>query len=318
VDKETFASLPTAEAARLVRDAGPKVCVFPINGTRRWFMLEHAAADTQDASKSYLDIMTKRHIELYRLFFDHGVDTLLTPIFGPDLLERGDAYVRMAVEGMARLGTHSDFLAFYEAYGVRVRFYGDYQRYLDPASSDYLSSVFDKITTDTLSHDRQRLFFGVFAHDAVETVAALSVDFYDRHGRVPDRHKLVELYYGEYVAPVDFFIGFDKLSAFDMPLVSTGQEDLYFTVAPSPYLTAEQLRAILHDHLYVRPKDVKSYSDLTADDWALMRGFYQANLGRTLGIGARQLQADFWYPLPQVRLPKSFTESSVQEIDHGS
>jgi len=310
MDRATFDELPTSEAARLVREVGPQVCVFPINGTRRWFILEHGHDDTKDFSESYLDAMTKRHIELYKLFFDHGVDTLLTPIFGPDLLERGDEYTRMAVEGMARLGTHPDFLSFYEAYDVRVRFYGDYQHYLVPTEADYLSSIFNRITRETLSHDQHRLFFGIFAHDAVETVAALSAEFYDEHGYVPDKRTLVKLYYGEHVACVDLFIGFDKFSAFDMPLVSTGEEDLYFTVAPSPYLTQRQLRAILYDHIYARPEQRTDYSDLASDEWALMREFYHANLGKTQGVGARQISGSFWHPLPQVELPENLKDAS--------
>ncbi len=40
------------------------------------------------------------------------------------------------------------------------------------------------------------------------------------------------LYYGEYVAPVDLFVGFDKFCTFDMPLIATGDEDLYFHGQP--------------------------------------------------------------------------------------
>ncbi len=309
MNRETFLNLPTEEIAHLVREAGPKVCVFPINGTRRWFILEHPTDSVGDAERSYLDAATERHIELYKLFFDHGVDTLLTPIFGPDLLERGEAYVRMAVEGMARLGTHSSFLGFYESYEVRVRFYGDYRDYLGETSGDYLADIFGETTRRTLPHRQHRLFFGVFAHDAAETIARIAVDFYQKRGRVLDKRDLLESYYGEYVAPVDFFIGFDKFSAFDMPLVSTGEEDLYFAVAPSPYLTARQLRIILYDHIYVRPEDETNYSDLTAEDQRLMHEFYQANLGKTQGVGARRNHAGFWYPLPQVELPESLKET---------
>lgn len=310
IDRDAFLSLPMDEVAHLVRDAGPKVCVFPINGTRRWYLLEHEQQESVDSAQGYLDALTKRHIELYQLVFDHGIETLLTPIFGPDLLERGEDYVDMAIEGMERLGTHSEFLDFYEAYGVRVRFYGDYQDYLDPAPANRLAHAFQQVTEDTLEHDRCRLFFGVFAHDAVETVAELSVAFYEKEGRVPDRRTLVELYYGEYVPPVDLFIGFDKFSAFDMPLVATGAEDLYFTVAPSAYLTARQLRLILYDHMVVRPEVESDYSDLTQEGQQLMREFYRANVDKTQGIGARKNRRSFWHPLPQVSLPARLQDKS--------
>jgi hypothetical protein len=305
MDLDTFLSLPTKEVAQIVGEAGPKVCVFPINGTRRWFMLEYPELVTEGLTQSYLDITGKRYIEVYQLFFDHGIRTLLTPIFGPDLLERGEAYTRIVTDGMARLVTHPDFLTFYQNYKVRVRFYGDYHKFLDPTSYSELADLFDEKIAKRQSHDQYLLLFGVFAHDATETVAELSVDYYTHYHRLPDKDKLIELYYGEYVAPVDLFIGFDKFSAFDMPLVATGSEDLYFTVAPSLYMTERQLRCILYDHLYVRKEKETDYSALTSEDWQVMRDFYDANRDKTLGVGARQKSGRFWYPLPQVDLPDS-------------
>ena len=306
VDLETFQSLPTTDVARLVRATGPKVCVFPINGTRRWFVLEHWDAREGDFSAPYLDVIAGRHIELYKLLFDHGVDTLLTPTFGPDIMERGKDYVQMAVEGLSRLATHADFLAFYQDYDVRVRFYGDYRKFLDPTPYAYVSGLFDEAMERTAANNRYRLFLGLFAHDATETIANLAVRYHAEHGRVPDKHTLVELYYGEYVEPVDMFIGFDKFCAFDMPLVAMGNEDLYFTVSPSPYLTQHQLRGILYDHLYNRRGGEPDYTLMQPDDWALMKDFYRANSERTLGVGAKQKRGGFWYPLPQVELPAGF------------
>jgi adenosine tuberculosinyltransferase len=307
VNSAEFQALPAAEVAARVREAGPKVCVFPINGTRRWFLLEHPPQPDADVLGVYLAAVEQRHVDLYRLFFDHGVHTLLTPAFGPDLLERGDDYIQIAADGLSRLTTEDFFLDFYREYGVRVRFYGDYRKYFGATRFAYLCDQFDELAERTASHTQHRLFFGLFANDAAETIAALSVDYYRQHGRTPDKHTLVELYYGEYVPPVDLFIGFDRFSAFDMPLVATGNEDLYFTVSPSPYLTAVQLRAILYDHMIARRTAETDYSTLEPDEWALMRDFYRANIGKTLGVGARQKHGDYWYPLPLVELPKGFT-----------
>jgi len=308
---QTFQDLPAEEVARLVREAGPKVCVFPINGTRRWFMLEYMRGQGEDLLAAYLEASIRRHIELYTLFFEHGIDTLLTPAFGPDLMERSQDYLQVASKGLARLATDPVLLDFYKSNGVRVRFYGDHRKYLGSTPYAYLSDLFDEAAAQTAHHDRHRLFFGLFSHDPSETVAELAVQYYIKHGAVPDRRKLVELYYGEYVAPVDFFIGFEKFSAFDMPLLALGNEDLYFTVSPSPYLNAQQLRAILYDHLYSRRVEETDYSEMGTADWAAMRDFYRANAGNTLGIGAIQKRGGFWYPLPQVALPPGFTETQT-------
>jgi tuberculosinol/isotuberculosinol synthase len=305
VDAKTFRHLGTAQVARLVRGPGPKVCVFPINGTRRWFMLEHAAEldPEQDFVAAYLDITGKRHVELYRLLFDHGIDTLLTPVFGPELLERGEEYLHTAAAGLADLATRPLFRAFYRDYRVRVRFYGDHRRFFSSTPYAYLSDLFDQVTAQTLEHDGCRLFFGVCAHDPVESLAELAVRYHAQHGRIPDRKTLIAEYYGEHVPPVDLFIGFDRFWAFDMPLVATGAEDLYFTVSPSPYLTEAQLRDILYDHLYTRRGKEPDYASKATHEWVWMRQFYAANQGRTQGIGAKR--AGFWVPLPQVVWPES-------------
>jgi tuberculosinol/isotuberculosinol synthase len=314
VNAERFRNLPKEQVARLVRAAGPKVCVFPVNGTRRWFMLEHHPQNEQELTSAYIDAMERRQIELCRLLFDHGLDILLMPIFGLDLLKRGDGYMHMMAEGLARLATHPDFIDFYIGYGVRVHFYGDYRQHFAPTPFAYLSDLFDRITAQTSCHDRNRLFFGVCADDASETLAESAVRYYIQHGRAPDKRTLVEMYYGEYVPPVDLFIGFDKFCAFDMPLVATGNEDLYFTVSPSAYLTERQLRDILYDHLYTRPGDEADYLDMQPEDWALMQDFYHANLERTLGVGAKQTRGGYWYPLPAVQLPDGFGETGTEGV----
>jgi hypothetical protein len=296
MNRETFQSLSRDKVAQLVREAGSKVCVFPPKGTRRWFMLEYPAVSREGFAAVYLDVALKRSIELYQLIFAHGVHTLLVPLFDKLLMERGEAYMQMAVDALTRLATHADFLDFYEAYKVRVRFYGHHREFLGSTPYAYLSDLFDQVTAQTLAHDQNRLFFGVCPHNTVEATAALVARYYGEHGRVPDRRTLVERYYGEYVAPVDLFIGFGKLRTFGAPLLTTGREDLYFTVSPSLYLTERQLRDILYDHLYAR---IRTKADLQPDDWALMRDFYQANVGRTLGIG--QQNGSVWRPLPQVR-----------------
>lgn len=305
MDVEAFRNLPTAEVARLVREAGPKVCVFPINGTRRWFMLEHDVGLGEDFVSAYLDRASKRHIQLYKMFFDHGVDTLLTPVLGPDILER-EGYAQFIEGGLKTwFGQSPDFLNFYDAYDVRVCVYGDTRRYLEKTPYAWALDAFEEVVQRTASHGRYRLFFGVCAHDATETVAEIGIRFYQEHGRPPKRREIVEAYYGESVEPVDLFIGFGPFTAFDMPLLATGNEDLYFTVAPSPYLSEEQLRCILYDHLYARPGE-PNYGEMATEDWDGMTRFYRLNRETVLGIGVRA-RGKIWYPTGGIEFPSGFS-----------
>lgn len=301
IDFESFQKLTAAEVAERVRAAGPKVAVFPINGTRRWFALEHPEAAATQSAEAYLRITWRRQVELYRLFFDHGVDTLLTPIFGPDLLERGEAYRSLVEPGLLWFTQDEEMLAFYEEYDVRIRVYGDAQRWLEKSPYAATLDAFEAIRQRTADHQRHRLFFGVCAQDPTETTAAIGARYYREHGRLPDRREIVAAYYGEYVPPASFFVGFERPVVFDMPLLAVGAEDLYFTVSPSPYLDERGLRAILYDHLYARPVS-EAYRELTAEEWETLARFYKLNQQHILGLGRRHRSGSFWYPLPQVQL----------------
>jgi hypothetical protein len=193
-------------------------------------------------------------------------------------------------------------LAFYQQYGVRVRVYGDTLRYLAGTPYEHALSAFDEVARRTAGHGHRRLFFGVCAHDAAETVAAFGSRFHQQHGRPPNKEEIVTAYYGEPVGPVDIFIGFDRPAVFDMPLIASGQEDLYFTVSPSPYLDRQTLRSILFDHLFTRPV-TERYDELTLESRQTMSQFYRLNRQHVLGIGQRSADGSFWYPLPQVQLP---------------
>jgi len=292
---QTFLKLSSDEVSQIVRNTGPKVCAFPINGTRRWFLLEHADEVGDDPIAAYMDIASQNHIGLYKLFFDHGIDTLLTPVFGPDLLLRGDEYVqRIGAGGLARLASDPLFLDFYDEYQVRVRFYGAHRQSLHGTPLAYLSELFDQATERTKEHQRFRLFYGVFAQDATDRIAKLAVDYFKQFGHAPQKATLVKAYYGEAIPPVSLFIGFDRLSIFDYPLLNTGAEDLYFTVAPSPYLTADQLRKILFDHLYTRRIPEPEYTEMSPEEVEALRDFYHSNQDVILGTG--ELKSGVWIP----------------------
>ena len=125
-------------------------------------------------------------------------------------------------------------------------------------------------------------------------MAEFSVSFFKEHGRAPDKCELIEMYYGERVEPVDLFIGFDRFSAFDMPLLSTGEEDLYFTVSPSPYMSQSQLRGILYDHMVTRRSPEPEYENLSSLELQDLRNYYAQHRGDTLGTGT--LLHGIWIP----------------------
>jgi tuberculosinol/isotuberculosinol synthase len=285
-----FLDLPTEEIAELVRASGPQVCVFPINGTRRWYLLESGD------DVNYLKMTADQNIKVYKMIFDYGIQTLLAPVFGSDLIARGLEYTEMAVEGLTWLATAPIFLDFYREYGVRVRFYGDYRKQLAATPYADLPDMFDRITLQTKDNTRHLLCFGVFANSAIETVAEFSARHYREYGTAPNERQIIEMYYGEYIGPVSLFIGFDKFWVFDMPLLATENTDIYFTVNPSLYLNDQQLRSILFDHLYSRWLPEPDYETLPTQAKNRMKAFYSTNADHVLGVGV--LSDGIWYPFP--------------------
>ena len=295
ISLKNFLGLPTNEVATLTRATGPKVCVFPINNTRRWFALEHGGKKFDDPYKAYMDITGKEHIRLYKLLFDHGLDTVINPVFGVELFRRGEDYMKkIGADGLEWLVSNPDFTKFYDEYQVRVRFYGDYRKVLDETPYAYLSDRFDDATRRTQHHNKFRLFFGVCGTDATETVAEFSVHHYKETGTIPNRETIISAYYGEYVPSADLFISSDKFCVYDYPLLNSGEEDLYFMAAPSLYLTEKQLREILYDHIYARQEDYPDYEKMSQEEFGKMRKFYEAHKEITLGVG--KLENSIWYP----------------------
>lgn len=292
---EHFLDLPTEEVAALVRAAGQKVCVFPVNGTRRWFMLEHADSIRDDFFEAYMNTSIRNHVELCAMLFDHGIDIILAPVFGRELMRRGDEYtLRVGIDGLVRTATDRHYRKFFEEYNVRVHFYGDYREILTGTPYEYALRAMDEVAEATKDNTGVCLFFGVFADDVTETVASLAVEHYLAEGSVPDKQTLIRKYYGQDMPPVSLFIGFDKLSVFDMPLLATGEEDLYFSLSPSPYMTQRQLRAILYDHLYIRPTPEPDYQSLDGEELNWLREYYRKNKDYAFGIG--KLKSGLWIP----------------------
>ncbi len=289
---ERFLQLSTEEVAALVKVNGPKVCVFPFNGTRRWFLLEHSSENQRELAKTYVEETIKGYVRLYRMLFDHGIETVVAPVFGRDVLERGEEYMIPIGENMKLLSDHPEFVSFYTDYDVRVRFYGDYRKEFENRYQHIIQS-FDRVTELTLAHGKHRLLYGVFANEATQTIAELSIRHYTTHNRAPSRAELIQMYYGEQIEKADLFIGFERFTVFDYPMLSTGEESLYFTVAPSLYMTETLLRKILFDHIYLRPLPEPDYRKISQDDLEAMRRAYQDGCDNAFGVGV--VEGGIWY-----------------------
>jgi tuberculosinol/isotuberculosinol synthase len=293
---EHFLQLPTREVAALVKASGRKVCAFAADGTRRWFVLEHADKIKGDFAGPYLHASVQNQVDLCTMLFDHGIDTLLVSMFGYKLLYRGDEYIkRVTCDGIALIATDPIYRAFYERYNVKVGFYGEYSNAFTGTPYEHALKSIAEITQATRQNTSFRLYYGAFADHATDITARLAVEHYRTEGSIPDQKTLIRKYYGDDLEPISLFIGFDRFHLFDIPLLTTGLEDLYFSLSPSPYMTQTQLRAILYDHLYVRNTPEPDYTKLPKDEQDWLRDYYRENKDYAFGVG--KIRSNIWIPV---------------------
>jgi undecaprenyl pyrophosphate synthase len=285
---DDFLQLPTPEVAQMILGL---TVGFPIDGTRRWVLLHHP--QVRDAEE-YKEVATQQYVKVLAMLFDHGVETILIPAFGGELLSRGEEYMRNMMEGIIRPAQHPLFEGFYREYNVRVRFYGDWRRQLAnlPGADEVTAALEDCAATQHTGP--RRIFYGLWADDMLVSI----VDDLARSKSEPvefTREAIVARYYGEYVKPTDIYIGFGRPCVYDVPMLVTSQTDLYFTVVPSLDLDAPLFRRMVWDH-FVGRWTQQNWDHLTKGDFAALRDFYVAHHDRVLGLGEVDAATGIWFP----------------------
>ncbi len=273
---------PAVEIAGWIRRQGkPLVMAWPWNGTQRaWLVNRRRRSDDES---DYLAYITPLQAGLVRMAFDHGVEVLLVPGLGGDLLERGEDYVAYAAAGLQQVLDHPAWQELTSA-DVRVGFYGDYEFYADRVVLRPLFEVCRRIQRAFASRSGPSLLFG-FMPENVPSIARMTVELYQRQGRTPTKAELVKHYYGGPITDLDIFVFSDTPHLFDVPLITTGRESLYATLGPSVLMTERQLREILYDHYVLRRTPDVDYEALSPSALQALLDEVEAQRERTVGVG---------------------------------
>lgn len=245
--------LSDQEVARVVVPRVSTAVVY-LNGTRRWFLSRHKNW------AEYPKVTGKAQRKLSQLFYDHGIQTLIQPLLGYDLLGRGDVYIEMAVgQGLVELTT-SNYLAWFHQHEIRVTFYGNWIEVLSKRGSSDVVRVLQRIIRETAHYTKYKLLFGLFADEGLDKITVLAKT-------VDTGEALLCQYYGQLIQPVDLIIGSGQPATWDLPLLDINKASLYFLQAPTFCLNRHILRHILYDHLYQRVNDDSLYEDLSPQAW---------------------------------------------------
>jgi hypothetical protein len=300
--RRKFTSLSPAEIAALVRKHGrPKVGVFVPDGTKRLGLaLSNALPGTDDFLSRTATLSIQYAQDNLRVFFDHGLETLLVPMFSKSVLARGERYRQdVALKILEMLFRSEDWLEFYRTYQIQVRVYGD---------KDFLREVGCRVALPwiaatqelTVQHQRHILLYGIGGDPWVGAgLAELGVRFFQERGRMPTYEEQVEAYYGKPVKPADFFIMSTKLSGAGAlpPLICGRETAMYFLIAPGVWaLTPEVYKEIVYDLIFLRnyhePEGVARTSALQQAE--ALQDYYTS--WRTVVIGLGRIIGGTWTP----------------------
>ena len=301
ISKEEFVALPAEEIARIVKQKGkPKVGIFVPDGNRRMTMsLTGLSEDSEDFYPEYVRLFTEKFMENLKVFFSHGLETLIVPLISPTILNRSQKYLNLGINSLLQVLVNSDnWLHFYRENDIRVRTYGSPEQLKGTECQKGVPWIQD-IKTQTSHHKTHTLFYGFLSNNpgGMEPVN-LAVEFYQLHRRKPTPPEMKEMYYGENLAEADFFIMSTKIAGAGAlpPFISSKKTGMYFLPAPGVMgLTRETFREILYDLLYCRPDDpIKKYGDDDLKDMETLKKFYFSDESVVLGPGKRV--GKFWVP----------------------
>ena len=257
-EKKMTYSLPewlTLSRAEIAETVGINIAtmVFYLNGSRRWFQSQ------KKDWKLYGKLSGEAHRQTSQLCYEHGVKTLIQPFFGYDLLERGPEYFHMIAEGLASL-VADEYRSWFGKEEIQVCLYGDWKEALRERGFTATGEKLSQLMQETQGFARRRLVIGLFADEGLDRIA--SIARVAQGGR-----QLLRNYYGVDVEAVNLVIGSGQPAIWDIPLLDINKASLYFMQAPTFFLTEENLRRILYDHLYARRNDDEVRENLKAEDW---------------------------------------------------
>ena len=69
ISLKEFLEISDEAVSKIVSSQGQQTCIFPFNGTRRWFLFEHADSNVEMSMDSYNDLTGKRYIEMFKMLF---------------------------------------------------------------------------------------------------------------------------------------------------------------------------------------------------------------------------------------------------------
>lgn len=292
IGRDEFLKLSTEEIYQIVQqEKRPKVGIFVADGNRRLVMCRTRLSPNSDEFYSeYARFFVDSLQECLNIFFDHGLETLFFPLFGPSLLLRKNKFQSITLpNAYQKIFQADEWFQFYNEKGIRVKTYGDMSQLekIDVNRLNFTKGI-NQMVERTALHDKHTLFFGFMSENTPGMeVPQLIIDFYKNNNRAPILQEMVEIYYRESIPPADFLLFSDKISTRALPpLISSQHTQMYYLPVPGFLgLNTTTFRKVLYDLLFFHPQDsIPEYTDNHLKNIENLDRFYQQHKNTIIGI----------------------------------
>jgi hypothetical protein len=249
-------SLPAEDISQIALPRGLAVLVSQ-DGTRRYANMRDPSS-RQDWAR-YSQLGRDATLALVENLFALGVQTIIITALWPSNFTRGDEYARVILGPLGLAGlTDTPYRDVYDRWGVRTRLSGTW-REAEPWMVVEMEKVARQYEEATPTGERL-LLWEADAGDILETTLRLATQV------GPNREAICAALYPEGPERIHIAIKSGRLSTLNRIVspVMLNKTDLYMINNLTLELTDGQLRAILYDHLFLRPAapdDNMSYSD---------------------------------------------------------
>ncbi|KAN0035261.1 hypothetical protein ACTA71_004523 [Dictyostelium dimigraforme] len=296
---------------------GKNTLVYAYDGTRRSYLVLNTDLDNKNNQiETKIDYDQYSKIAIQKFLYDtvmmckHGIKTICYPMWFCTLEDRGPAYLPKFIkylEGLSELLENPSLFKMYEELGIRVIFYGEYKLLLERGNAPDLLLKFEKIMELTKNNTNHYVLLGTNIEQPSETFINNTISLYKANGNVtPTTDCLIQHYYGVQVDQVSFYLGFDRFSTDGRPILisDNGNEDLYYSISPHMLINKTTVRKVIFDKIFGRPNSNSSEYNLKNDEVESMNQFHLENTNMIMGVGNVNPDGNYWYPDPQVIVPK--------------
>ncbi|KAN0025877.1 hypothetical protein ACTFIU_001639 [Dictyostelium citrinum] len=271
---------------------------------------------TTTTSPSTKESAIKTKIPINKLLNDlvmmcnHGIKTICYPMWCGKLEDKTPIQISNFIqflEGLLELLENESLIKLYNETGIRIIFYGDFKLLLKHCNADELLKKIELIMEQTKQNSSHTILMGTNIEEPSETIIKNIISYYNCNGNIkPTTQDLIKQYYGGVIVdPVSLYLGCNRFTTEGRPILISdkGNEDIYFSIGSSEYLSKTGFRKVLFDKLFLRQvANAKEYQ-LKIDDIKKMEIFYLGNRENVMGVGNINPKGNYWYPDPQVILP---------------